>query len=232
MIQKIKDQIIKDKKIILAAFVSGLVFTTCVAFFTFLYAERIQGGISDSVLRFHVRADSDDYEDQVLKMEVKNAVLESLYGGLPNAATREEAIAYVAKNIDKIIETAQELINYNGFDHLVDAYLTTDFFPTMTYGGVTLPPGFYETLRIDIGAAAGENWWCVMFPPLCYVDLSIAKLPEAEMEAFRYILTSSEYEIITAAGTDIEVRFRIVEWWQNRQSSSDRTPRPTVAQHR
>ncbi|MCL2873436.1 MAG: stage II sporulation protein R [Defluviitaleaceae bacterium] len=218
MLIKIKDQIIKDKKIIIASIIAGFVFTASVALITFMYSERIQGGIADSVLRFHVRASSDSFEDQLLKMEVKNAVLDSLYGGLPHAETREAAIAYVAKNIVKITEAAEEAISSRGLNYPVIAYMTTDFFPTMTYGDITLPPGFYDTLRIDIGEGLGENWWCVMFPPLCYVDLSVAELPQNERDALRHVLTSSEYEVISGSIDDITVRFRVVEWWQNRRS--------------
>ena len=223
MFDKIKAQIIKDRKIILASVAMGFVFTLGVAFITYAYSERIQGGIADSVLRFHVRANSNTAEDQLLKMDVKKAVLDSLYNGLPNTATKEEAIAYIMENIDKITLAAKDTINRKGHNHPVKAYITTSFFPTMPYGDIALPAGYYDALRIDIGEGIGENWWCVMFPPLCYVDLSVAELPENERDALRYILTSSEYAVITSrnsSSTDVSIRFKVVEWWQNRNAGN------------
>ena len=221
MINKIKSQIIKDRKIILAAITAGFMFTLGVALITYAYSERMQGGIADSVLRFHVRANSNSAEDQLLKMEVKGAVLDSLYDWLPNKATKDETIAYITKNIEEITQVAQDTIARKGYNHSVNAYITTAFFPTMPYGDIALPAGFYNALRIDIGAGIGENWWCVMFPPLCYVDLSVSELPQSERDALKYILTSSEYELITSrnrSSTDVSVRFKVVEWWQNRRA--------------
>ena len=224
MINKIKSQIIKDRKIIVAALLAGFVFTLGVTLITFAYSERMQTGIADSVLRFHVRANSNTAEDQLLKIEVKNAVLDSLYDGLPSMATKDETIAYIMKNIENITQVAQATIARKGYNHSVNAYITTAFFPTMPYGEIALPAGFYDALRIDIGAGTGENWWCVMFPPLCYVDLSVSELPQSERDALRYILTSGEYELITSrnhSSTDVSVRFKVVEWWQNRRAEDD-----------
>jgi stage II sporulation protein R len=218
MLNKIIRQIIKDKKIIAMAVASGLVFTFCFALVTYAYSEKIQGGIADSVLRLHVRANSNSDYDQLLKEEVKNMVLDSLFDELPNKATKEESISYILENIEKITEVAEQTMRLNGYDYSVRAHITKSFFPTVAYGDVLFPAGNYDALRIDIGESVGENWWCVMFPPLCYVDLSVAELAPEDKVALKYALTSDEYEIVTSRSNDVAVKFKIVEWWQNRKA--------------
>ena len=87
-------------------------------------------------------------------------------------------------------------------------------FPTKAYGDVALPAGQYEALKISIGEAEGENWWCVVFPPLCYVDVAKTEIPEEEKTQLKYILTNEQYNLITS-NDGVSVKFKIVEMWQN-----------------
>ncbi|MCL2699525.1 MAG: stage II sporulation protein R [Defluviitaleaceae bacterium] len=202
-----------DKRSAVLALALGCVLTFAVGLRGWAYSEELQGGVASQMMRFHVRANSDSDFDQTLKILVRDGVLDHFRQPLEAASTLEETRNFIAKNLDEIEAFAAALVTKEaqGFNYPVAARLSTEFFPTRAYGGVRLPAGRYETLRIDIGGAVGENWWCVMFPPLCYVDVSVSEIPEQEKETLRYILTDEEYALVTG---DIQVKFKVVEWWQ------------------
>ncbi len=218
----------RERIFLFSALILGIVFTMCFAIYTKAYSEKMQSGIASEVIRLHVKANSDLPEDQMLKLDVKNRVLEGLRSGLSDSKSKDETRAFLQNNLKYIERIAGMVIDEHGKDYAVTATITEDYFPTKSYGDVTLPAGSYEALRIDIGESSGANWWCVMFPPLCYVDVTKKELPDSEKDKLKYLLTSSQYELITkheepAKELDVQIKFKIVEWWQERKEKKEGT---------
>ena len=215
----IKTWMLKEKKLIMAAMAMGFLFTLGLAFATSVYAQSIQQGIAQEVVRFHVLANSDSPEDQALKLMVRDGVLAEFKSILNASQSVEETKALLAEHLNEITACAQRIIHEAGYDYPATAALTQSFFPTKAYGDITFPAGTYEALRIEIGQASGQNWWCVMFPPLCYVDVTQKQATEATKQELKHILTEEEYRIVAQSATGeepaIKVKFKIVEWWQS-----------------
>jgi stage II sporulation protein R len=160
----------------------------------------LQEKLAGSVIRFHVRANSDTESDQILKMQVKAAVVEMVEPLLENSANVDESREILAENKEAIKMCAVETLAQNGCFDEVSVYFERTYFPAKTYGDVTFPPGEYEAFRIDIGEAQGQNWWCVLYPPLCFVDSAFGVLPEESKQELKNILTEYEYNAITEKG--------------------------------
>lgn len=140
--------------------------------------RETQEKLAKEVLRFHVLANSDSKEDQALKMQVKEAVIRYMKEELPNAKNAEETKNWARGHLLQLEQEAGNIIAAKGYDYPVKAEVTTDYFPDKKYGDVTFPAGEYEALRIEIGKAKGHNWWCVLYPNLCFTDAVKAVVPE------------------------------------------------------
>lgn len=158
----------------------------------------MQQKLADEVLRFHVLANSDSEEDQKLKMKVKESVISYMKKQLPDAGSVEETKQWTGDHVRELEAVAQEVIEKEGYDYSVEAKLTTSYFPDKTYGDVTFPAGNYEALRIEIGQAKGQNWWCVLYPNLCFIDAVHAVVPEEGKQELEAVLQEDEYEMVTA----------------------------------
>ena len=128
--------------------------------------------IKDKLIRFHVIANSDTDEDQNLKLKVRDKVVEALSEKLSNVNSLEEAENVLKENIDYVNEIAKEVIEENNYTYEVNTMLSYENFPDKVYGDCVFPQGNYEAFRVIIGEGKGQNWWCVMFPSLCFVDES------------------------------------------------------------
>jgi len=156
-------------------------------------ASAVQKAYAEKLLRLHVLANSDSDSDQALKLKVRDAVLAYMAAEAPEFADAAEASQWVSGHMDGLEKTAREVIAQNGFDYDVALELGTSHFPVKTYGSLTFPAGEYQALRILIGEGAGKNWWCVMYPPLCFVDATCVDFPEASKETLSRQLTDSQY---------------------------------------
>lgn len=170
-----------------------------------------EGAPYSGILRFHVRANSDTEEDQALKMAVKEDVVTMLKPLLENCADVKESKQVIVANLQNIYTTAVNTITEQGYDYPVKVYVTEEEFPAKTYGDLTFPEGKYQALRVDIGKAEGQNWWCVMFPPLCFVDESTAVVDANGKEMLKENLTKEEYEALFTKG-NVEGRSKVWEW--------------------
>lgn len=226
ILYKVKEKIIKakektfnwaakDKKIIFASFVLGLFFSSAITY-SAVYSEEIQKGIAGEVLRFHVIANSDSEEDQKLKLKVRDGILSKYRGELEKCRNVSETKEFFTEKEDEVISFAEEIIRKEGFDYKVKAYIGESVFPTKRYGDILLPAGKYEALKIEIGNSGGKNWWCVMFPPLCFTDVSYGEDMEESKDGLKNILTEEEYGIVAKADKDMsfKVKFKIVELWE------------------
>lgn len=169
-------------------------------------ARRAGQELSREVLRFHVLADSDGEADQQRKMEVKEALLDYMEGELPQEANLEETCSWVRDNLDELERTAEETLREAGCPDEARAELVRDYFPEKTYGDVTFPEGEYTALRVRIGEGQGHNWWCCLYPSLCFTDAVTAHVPEEEKEKLGRVLGEDEYEMITAY-SDFKVKW-------------------------
>lgn len=162
-----------------------------------LYRQEIQRGLAEEVFRFHVLANSDSAEDQRLKMQVKETVISYMKDEIPDSESAEETKMWAKTHLREIEAVAKEKIEDAGKDYEVKAEVTNCAFPEKVYGDVTFPAGYYDALRIKIGKAEGRNWWCVLYPNLCFMDSVRAVVPEEGKEQLREVLTEEEYEEVT-----------------------------------
>lgn len=166
------------------------------------------GEIRQDVLRMHVIANSDSAEDQAVKLKVRDAVLEAGEDLFDGTLTAEGAEQVLDSDIERLQNAAQNVLTENGFDYGVRVEIGKDYFNTRTYDGeVTLPAGEYEAVRVILGEGQGQNWWCVMFPPMC--------LPAAEADTeISDVLTKNEEDVVKS-NPKYEARFKIVELFEN-----------------
>lgn len=166
------------------------------------------GEIRQDVLRMHVIANSDSAEDQAVKLKVRDAVLEAGEDLFDGTLTAEGAEQVLDSDIERLKNAAQTVLTENGFDYGVRVEIGKDYFNTRTYDGeVTLPAGEYEAVRVILGEGQGQNWWCVMFPPMC--------LPAAEADTeISDVLTQNEEDVVKS-NPKYEARFKIVELFEN-----------------
>lgn len=176
----------------------------------FCHATAATGRIARQVLRFHVIANSDSREDQALKLRVKETLLSCLEES--GADSLEEMKAFVTAHQPALEAAAAQTIAEAGFSYPVRISLGTVNFPNKTYGDLTFPQGEYEALRVVIGKGRGQNWWCVLYPPLCFVDVTTGYVPEASQEELRESLTPQDYGYLQTKET-VSFRFWLVDWF-------------------
>lgn len=179
--------------------------------------KATQSDIATKLIRFHVIANSDDKIDQGLKLKVRDSVLKYVSPKLVDCKSIDES-RKIIKNEDKNIKKiAESVINKNGFKYSVTTTLSKEYFPVKTYGNITLPQGEYEAYRIIIGSGNGQNWWCVMFPPLCFVDITKGNVSYEKTESeMKEVLSDDEYNLVDNTVNDtvnnkIVVKFKIFE---------------------
>lgn len=184
------------------------------------YVSAVSYDIADSVFRLHVIANSDSEEDQNLKYIVRDKLIEYMNTIAKEAHSKEEVINIAKDHSCEFKEIALNTIKENGFDYDVDVEIGNFNFPTKTYGDISLPAGNYDALRVKIGKAEGQNWWCVMFPPLCFVDVSSGIVPDDSKEIMKSNMSEEEYSLISEGNNNsnndsIKFKFKLIEMLQN-----------------
>jgi stage II sporulation protein R len=175
--------------------------------------KKMQTDIASEIIRFHVIGNSNTTEDQELKLKVKSAVTDALKPKLENVKNKEEARQILKDNLVAMEVLADQIIKDNGFDYTAVASIEQGYFPLKVYGDLTLPPGEYEAVRIELGSAKGRNWWCVMYPPLCFVDATYSVVPKSSKDQLKHVLTDDEYNAVFSKGkVNIKVKFKILSW--------------------
>lgn len=178
--------------------------------------KSVETALAQSVVRLHVIANSDSYDDQDLKLKVRDAVISGTKDMFINENDVHTAKRDILKNLDYIKKIAEEEIRKNGYDYNVNVTFGDSEFPTKIYNNVTLPAGTYEALKIVIGSGEGKNWWCVMFPPLCFVEGGVSKMDEKSKQILKNSLTDDEYNLImTEKEIPVKVKFKVYEMWQS-----------------
>ena len=199
-----KKKEIKNKVFLWAAMIGFIGTLGITSFQTAAFAEKtqelqerldkeVQEGIAGKIFRLHVVANSDKEEDQELKLDVKKTVVDYLSRRLGSGADLEETREYVLENLPEIEQAALKTIEEQGKDYPISAVVEKTYFPDKTYGDCTFPAGEYEALNIRIGKGEGKNWWCVLYPSLCFIDDTWGIVSREKKEELREILTEEEF---------------------------------------
>lgn len=178
------------------------------------YVTAVSTNLSDAVFRLHVIANSDTDEDQALKLKVRDSLLEYMNEICSNCSTKAEAISIATHHKDEFQKIAEQTIASNGYDYSVKINIGNFYFPTKNYGDISLPAGMYDALRVEIGEAKGQNWWCVMFPSLCFVDISSGVVDDEAKENLEQNLEEESYTIISdTKKSDVKFKFKLIEFF-------------------
>jgi len=212
----VKERIIKIRLIILIiSFISVIgAMTVCIN----AEVNKIHKASEDykeKLIRFHVIANSDNNEDQELKLKVRDNIISYLKPKLENSDSISESEEIINNEYENLYKISRETVKENGYDYDISVGIEYSNFPTKQYSNVVLPAGEYKALKVIIGEGKGKNWWCVMFPPLCFVDEENGIIDEETDSKLQSVLDEEEYELITSENktevNTVKLKFKIVE---------------------
>lgn len=204
------------RKVCVVLFLTLLVVSIAYAFEAYYEIIRME----NKVIRLHILANSDSLYDQQLKLDVRNNIINSFSNKFKNITSKKESEKVIKTNLQKIKSIALNTIKQKGYNYDVKVYYDNYEFNERVYDTYTLPEGEYDTVRVEIGEAKGKNWWCVMFPPLCFLDAGKCKnskenqIINAQVEdKLKEVLTEEEIELIrTKRGCeDIKIKSFLYE---------------------
>ena len=194
-----------------------VVISICIGVFTAIslasFVQDAKDSLANGLIRMHVRANSNTDEDQKLKLKVRDRLIKDsafLVEGISDIQTAERIIE---ENLGLLKKSAQDEISGNGYNYPVDIKLAKGNFPIKTYGNITLPAGTYKALTVDIGSGEGENWWCVMFPPLCFAAESTECIASPDEKMLIENLGDDTYSMLN--GGKVKIKFKIYELLQD-----------------
>ena len=195
-------------KHILAIFTLFIIFllSTVIA-----YSNKVFAGLENNIFRLHVLANSDSAEDQALKLKVRDGILDYMKEINNNSFNKYDTVENTTAHLDDIKTLCENILRENGSEYEVSLEIGNFYFPTKYYGNISLPAGNYDALRIKIGEAQGQNWWCSLFPPLCFIDISSGYLSEEDSNLLEDNLTDEEFMIISSSAPDVKLKFKILE---------------------
>ena len=179
------------------------------------YCLSIQNSLSEKVLRLHILANSNSTFDQELKLKVRDEVVNYLTPLLETSSNLSETKRIISNNINSINNIAQSVVSkYSNYK--TNSSLSVSSFPTKQYGNISFPAGKYDALKIVIGEGEGNNWWCVMFPPLCFTNSSAGEFDNSSDEKLQASLSQEEYYMINNYDKpNVKIKFKLLEWWNS-----------------
>lgn len=177
------------------------------------YTSTVSSNISNSVFRLHVIANSDSEEDQNLKYLVRDNLIQYMNTLTQNITSKDEVIQIAKEHTEDFRNIALKTIKDNGYNYDVKVEIGNSYFPTKYYGDISLPAGMYDSMKVEIGESAGQNWWCVMFPPLCFVDVSTGIVPEESKQTIKDALPKEEYALVSrnTSNAGLNIKFKLIE---------------------
>ena len=194
------------KKFTVVFFIAALVLSAAFNF------GVVQGeNISDSVLRLHIPANSNSVRDQEIKLKIRDKVIEKYSSFLKETQKKEDAEKVIKEKLADIEKDVNLWLLQEGADYKASVGISYSDFPVKNYGGIKLPAGTYKALKIVLGSGKGENWWCIMFPPLCFVEGSVKEVSEKDYELLKKELGKTAFELVTKEGKSVFLKFKIVE---------------------
>lgn len=171
--------------------------------------------LEDRILRLHILAAGNDTASQEIKLHVRDAVLTHIQDAVADASTAKEAEDALCPLLSEIVAVTNQTLEAYGVSYRAKAELTTEFFPIKQYGSLLLPPGEYRALRIILDEGEGKNWWCMLYPSLCFTEGITATLPEEEKEELRGLLSEEEFDtLFSAKEKKPKFCFRLLELWE------------------
>ncbi len=185
------------------------------------YTQAVSLNLSDSVFRLHIIANSDSIDDQNLKLKIRDNIIDYMNTLTSNTTNKSDVITIVSNHLDNFKEIALNTIKDNGYNYDVNIKIGNFYFPTKTYGDISFPAGNYDALKIEIGNAIGQNWWCVLFPPLCFVNSTTGIVSEDSKNILKENMDSESYKLINEGNnnetntSDIKIKFKIIEFFNN-----------------
>lgn len=196
-----------------------LILSICIGFFVSVSLatafQKTEAALTGGVIRLHVRANSDSKSDQELKIKVRDRIIadsKSIFSGETSIANAREL---TEKNLDKIKKSAENEIRKNGYDYPVNIKFGKTDFPEKIYKNITMPAGTYEALIVEIGSGKGQNWWCVLFPPLCFTGETCTKIDENSKEILINTLGKDTYEMIQSEKEpNVKIKFKLYEMFE------------------
>ena len=177
----------------------------------FSYSNSVFAGLQENIFRLHILANSDSEEDQSLKLAVRDSIISYMETINNSSTTKEETINNVNINLENIKKVAENKIRELGYNYEVTLEVGNFYFPTKYYGNISLPAGNYDALKINIGEAQGQNWWCSLFPPLCFIDISSGYLEEDDKEILEDNLSEEEFMLVSSSSPDVKLKFKLLE---------------------
>ena len=196
--------------VILIVLVSIFIFTCA-----YSYVLAISDNLYNSIFRLHVIANSDSEGDQTLKYIVRDGLIDYMNNNCNNLFNKDEVVMYAKNNISNLQKVAEDIIQEQGYNYPVTVEIGNFEFPTKKYGDITFPAGFYDALRVKIGESSGKNWWCVMFPPLCFVETTTGIIPDSSKELLQNSLSDESFIIVSESNSsNVAIKFKIVEFFE------------------
>ena len=202
-----RGEINMKRKIILRCILIAFLILTVV----FGVAEQMQSDISSGIVRLHIIANSDEDADQNVKLAVRDALLEAQKDIFPDGIQKELS----TEEKEKIVALSQKVLAENGMTYGAMAETGNWYFPTKKYGNITLPAGNYDGVRVILGEGQGRNWWCVMYPPLCFTESAVGVADEKSRHTLKESMGEFEYEMITGNNLKIKPAIKLVEIWSD-----------------
>lgn len=175
------------------------------------YANTVSSDLSNNFFRLHIIANSDSNVDQELKLKVRDSIISYINTLEYQNLSKEQIISLTKENLEELQDIVNECIKSNGFNYTCNLEIGNFYFPTKYYGNISLPAGYYDGLKINIGNAEGKNWWCSLYPPLCFTDMSTGVIDDTGEKILKNNLTNDEYLLITKGDEKIKIKFKIVE---------------------
>ncbi len=176
------------------------------------YATTISNGLAENIFRLHILANSDSEEDQTLKLKVRDAILNYMETLTADMSDKQAVITLAKEHTQDFKKIAEQTIQENGYSYSANIEIGNFYFPTKYYGNISLPAGNYDALKIEIGKAEGQNWWCSLFPPLCFVSVSSGVVDEEGEEYLKENLSDEEFAIVSDSSDKVQFKFKIIEF--------------------
>ena len=174
------------------------------------YSSFVFDNLSNEVLRLHIVANSNSAEDQYLKLKIRDNILNYLNNYSNNFKNKNDVISFINTHNNEISDIINSTILESGYNYCYSFQIDNCYFPTKNYGNITFPLGNYDCLNIKIGNANGENWWCVMFPPVC-INTSSVIVDESSQNILKDSINNESFSIVTSESTDYKIKFKILE---------------------
>lgn len=193
-------------------FLIFLLLIVFIFFSVFSYGKTVSTSLKNNIFRLHILANSDSTLDQSLKLKVRDNIINYLENLCINCNSKSDYIDIINKNIVNLKNVVNQTILENGYKYSSDIEIGNFYFPTKHYGNISYPAGFYDGLKIKIGESKGQNWWCSLFPPLCFTDISSGIIDEESKENLKNNISLEEFSIISSNNNIYKFKFKLIEF--------------------